>query len=516
MAQYRLNAYDADVWVSDFLGLNQADTGLTPDMRFAAEAENMETPNGVLQPQAACPLMDGSFDGPVETLAAFHRRWYEGQGSKDWYVCASGGKLYQKQAHTGIEWNEIEMPENVDAFQSNTWSWVTYEINPDNSQDTVDVLLMSNGLDGMIMVVPPDRPSTWGDWKEQDWSYLQDMTWMEATTPDWHIITIRTRELKFGVIERYAERVWGGAITGEPDMLMYSAVYDPTDWRLYTPDPDPEDPDQAEGQPEDGSGDILQPSWDGDRFYALRRFGDQLLAFKKNRVWRVLGVNPGEFTFQEQFGGGTEFFNTIAVDNDRVYMESREGLMVYDGATTRPLLQDNVKPIWKTVNRAAMDQMCAVLFRRRYYVAFPTGDSTVNNAMLAYDMSKGTILYYNSLRVESFLPTDDELYATLTDTPGRIAMIRYDSWEEGAASGAATRWVTPWLDFGYKRIQKGGFDLYFIPEVQTEPVTLTFSIQTEKKRKSKSYTVQPLTEEQREAQKEHRGKRLHFGGTGRK
>jgi hypothetical protein len=72
------------------------------------------------------------------------------------------------------------------------------------------------------------------------------------------------------------------------------------------------------------------------------------------------------------------------------------------------------------------------------------------------------------------------------------------------------------MDFGIKSLQKGGFELYMIPEVQNEAVELKISIQTEKKLKTKTYTIQPLTDDQREANKEHRGKRLHFGGTGRK
>ena len=86
----------------------------------------------------------------------------------------------------------------------------------------------------------------------------------------------------------------------------------------------------------------------------------------------------------------------------------------------------------------------------------------------------------------------------------------------GRASGGATEWVSPWMDFGYKSINKGGFDLYIAPEVQTEPVKLIISVQTEKKTKTKEYTVVPLTEAQREADKEHRNKKLHFGGSGRR
>lgn len=504
MAYFSMHAYDADVWVQEFRGLNQADVGLNPDVRYAAEEQNVETPHGILQPQAATRLLDGEFTSRVETLASFHRRWYEGSGSHDWYVCCAGGKLYQKQAHSDIPWAEIELPEGVTAYQNSSWSWVTYEINPENSTDTIDVLLMSNGDDGMIMIVPPDRPRTWGDLLEQTWSYALEMTWLELSSPAWVVRTVDTKGKKFGVIERYKERIWGGAIPGDPDMLMYSAPFDPTDWEAN------------EEIPEDGAGDVIQPSWDGDKFCALKRFGDHLLAFKKNRVWKILGTNPGEYAFQEQFGGGANYFNTIAVDVERVFMCTDNGMSVYDGMSAAPYAREQVEQIWKGVNRSALDQMSAVLYNNRYYLAFPEGTSAVNNAMLVYNLTEGTILYYKDFYIETFMPTDDELYATSSRVPGRILMLKYDSWELGEASGAPCKWISPWMDFGYKRIAKGGFDLYFIPEVQEDEVQIIISMQTEKKLKTKNYLIRPLTETQIERHKEHRGKRLHFGGTGRK
>jgi hypothetical protein len=168
-----------------------------------------------------------------------------------------------------------------------------------------------------------------------------------------------------------------------------------------------------------------------------------------------------------------------------------------------------VEQIWRTINPDALDQMCAALYQNRYYLAFPVGDSPVNNAMLVYNMTEGTILYYSDFQVESFLPTDQALYMTTSSLPGRVLRVLYDSWQLGKAAGKAARWVSPWMDFGYKRIQKGGFDVYFYPEVQNEAVTLRISVQTEKKIKTKLYTVNWTV-------KEHRFKRIHFGGSGRK
>lgn len=507
MAYFSLHAYDADVWIPAFLGLNQADTGMNPDVRFAADCANMETPNGALQPMAAPVLYDGSFASRVETLASFTRRWYQGDGKNEWYVLCAGGKLYQKQAGSSAEWDAVTLPSGITAYECSTWSCVTYEINEQGSDNPIDVLLMSNAQDGMIMLVPPERPTTYGDLEEFTHLTMKAYTHLELHSPKWTIRTVDTQGKKFGVIERYAERIWGGALPEDPDTLMYSRPFDPTDWTAAGPTE----------EPEDGAGDVMQPTWDGDRFHALKAFGNQLIAFKKNRVWRIMGTDPGEYTFKEQFGGGTPYFSTIAADTERILMADRDGMEIYDGLSVAPYRHEIVETLWRTVNRDALDQMCGALFQNRYYLAFPTGDSTVNNALLIYDMDAGTVLSYEGISIEAFMPTEDELFMTTSTLPGKIMTLKYDSWAENvSACCAPARWVTPWIDFGYKRINKGGFDLYFVPEVKDTAVELKISVQTEKKLKTKRYTVNPLTAEQRTAGKEHRGKRLHFGGSGRK
>ena len=72
MAYYTLHAYDADVWIPMFTGLRQAEDTAS-DLRFAAQAENVETPRGVLQPMAAPEILSDEFDAKIGTLARFHR-----------------------------------------------------------------------------------------------------------------------------------------------------------------------------------------------------------------------------------------------------------------------------------------------------------------------------------------------------------------------------------------------------------------------------------------------------------
>lgn len=517
MAYFSLHAYDADVWVPQFRGLNQAEIDLNPDMRFASEAENVETPLGVLQPQAAMDVTNGPVDSlgnspKVETLAVLHRRWFTGSGSKNWYICAAGGKLYYKQEGNSGGWIQIPMPVGIDSFQSNVWSCVAYE--DSSGGTTVDVLLMTNAHDGMIMVTPPDRPFTWAEVESTyTWNSIAAKTWDEVLSPQWSISAVETRtdptdpdepQKKFGVIERFGDRIFGTGVPGNPDSIFYSQLRDPTDWT------------QDNVYPDKSAGQIDQPSWDGDQFYGLGRFGDQLVAIKNNKVWRVYGTSPGTFVFNEQFGGGTEYFNTIAIEGEKLFMAGENGVMVYDGMDTVPYAQEQIKQIWATVNKSALDQMCAAMYNKRYYLAFPTGNSVVNNAMLVIDLTEKTILYYKNTFIESFLPANNILYATSSTLPGRILKVNYDSWALKAACGAPTKWVTPWMDFGYKRIVKGGVDFYFLPEVQENEVAFTISFQTEKKTKTKQYVCYPLSDAEKALGREHRMKRLHFSGTGRR
>ena len=522
MAYYSLHAYDADLWLPSFLGLRQIDETLNGDPRFATEVLNVETPNGVLQPHAGFDLLEGEFEGKVETIAKFYRRWYDGPGSQCWLVCASGGKIYYKQEGKDIPWIEVYRAPGADPFTNNVWSWCAYEQNPASSDHPIDVVVMSNADDGMIVVTPPDRYSNWNDTKEYDWGeiyYPEDgetpeftpgtKTWKDVLAPNWTVSTVSIEDaddndIRFGIIERHAERLWGSGIKDAPDKVMWSAPYDLTDWTLN---------DEI---PEDGAGENNIPTWDGDSVTALKRFGDRLIAFKEHKVWSIYGTNPGEFNFTEQYGGGCPYPNTIAVDVERIYFADSDGLSVYDGMSVQPFQRKLIEPLWRRVNRNAMDQMCAVLYRNKYYLSVPMDGSEINNALIVLNLEENTILFYDDLKIEALLGTYEYIYATSSTVPGRVLLLNYDSWVCGKASGGATRWVSPWIDFGYKSIQKGGFDMYLTPEVQNEPVTLTISIQTEKKKKTKEYKIVPLTDKQREADKEHRNKKLHFGGAGRR
>ncbi len=467
MSLVTLNAHDADLRIPGFGGLLQFGDGINADPRTACDAVNVDTTGGVLQPAGAHEqLVPEIAAGPMETLAFLHRRWYPG-GDRDLLIAAAAGQLYCKTL-AGEAWAMLELPEDWagDSYASSSWSWVTYEINDEEAENPVDALFLSNAQDGMIYVR--------GD----------DLSVHAISTPK-----------KFGVIARYGERIWGGSIPDDPDMLVYSAPFDPTDWTAN------------QDIPADGAGDVMQPSWDGDSFHALRQLGSQLIAFKRNRIWRVMNTDPAEFVFKEQYGGGTQYFNTIAVDGEHIFMLGDEGIMIYDGLQAAYFQKEACRDIFAGMNKTALDQACACMWRGTYYCAFPTGTDTANSIVLMYNTKEQTWLVRNDVSVESFLPTNDDLFFTSSAAPGKIYKWGADAWTSGKAVPGAV-WTGAWQDFNQKTIRKGGFELYLTVEAKAD-CTITFGIETEKRRKDKAVAFKATAGTARQ-------RAVRFGGTGRR
>ena len=493
-----INAYDADVRIPQFLGLKQYGDLMNGNPVYAESAVNMNTKGGTLMPMAEPKKLPGQVSETInnetvyykiETLMKVNRRWPD----DEIIVAAANNRLYVYQDNN---WTPVALPENVgsDGFASNVWSWLDYEYTPaidagegseeEEEIDPHDVILLSNASDGMYMFDSTDN----------------SLTYVE--TP-----------YLFGVIARHAERIWGAAITNYPDKLVYSVPYNPTDWHKPT----------AQEQPEDCGGEIDQPSWDGDSFVALQTFGDQLIAFKRTRVWRIVGTNPGVYEFKEQYGGGSYVAQTIAVDSTRIYMLGRNGAMVYDGQTVEPFGVEYPATVWRNMNTAAIGNARGCLYKDKYYLAIPMKDTIdddqdgdENSAVVTYDLHDGTWLLRRDIRVESWLPCENALYFTTVEDPYYINEYVEDAWEENGATKASQEWVSPWNNLGYPHKNKGPFQFYFIPEVRDKPVDFTITIDTDKKSRSKTVRIHPLLGYEQRMQQEAKTVRIPFAGNGRR
>jgi hypothetical protein len=448
-----MNQYERTITIDQFVGICQDGDGVNLNLKYARDAQNADTQGGSLKPMRGGTALAGTLTSPITTLMHLYRRTHPIIAERDILVAISGGQLYYRLM-TATTWTQVVMSP---AFTNNDFDFVSYEIVEVGFEFPTDILLFTNATDGMF--------------------YFNG----RANT-----VTPITTPYKFGAICRHAERIWGTAVEDKPDVLAYSAPYDPFDWAA-----DPV-------IPEDGGGEILQPSWDGDRFVALRTFGSQLLAFKQSKIWRILGMHPGEYVMREQYGGGTIVENTIAVNNDFVIMLGYEGLMLFDGTTATDFYQPWVKDIMARIVGGTKPYAKATMRGNTYCLALALDSGSDNNAILEYNVRDKSFNLRYGVYCESFVTIENTLYYTSSAAPGAVLTL-------GTGDVLPVEWTTGWQDMGAKNITKSGFVVYFAMD-NAAPVTVIIGIETEKRVKTKTYAMPA----------DGRMKRLRLSNTGRR
>jgi hypothetical protein len=445
-------AYETSVTIGPFRGIMQESDGEGMSLSYAAEAENCDVSGGGLKPLRGGRQLFDTLPDAIGTLMRLYRRYYGEDDEKEVLVAAAGNRLYTKTAGSD-KWAPVA---NI-TLQNDDMDWVTYEVNRDGDESPVDVLLMTNADDGMICL--------YGD--------------------DLHAALIHT-PYKFGILARHAERIWGGAVPEHPDTLVYSAPFDPFNWAAN------------EEIPEDGGGEILQPSWDGDSFVALKPFGSQLLAIKRNRVWRIVGTDPGSYYMKEQFGTGTASENSIAVNADLVYMLGPHGLLRYDGTITEDFYQSAIQRIWQRVNLAYLQNTCGAVYKNRLYMAVPIDGSYVNNAIIEYDLRGKAFMLRTGVSVRAFLVTSNGLYYTSAENPYAVFVL-------GEGDSLPLYWASGYQDLGAKDVVKSSYVAYLAVEAEQD-IAAKVTLSTEKRVKTKEVTIPGSG----------KVKRIRLSGTGRR
>lgn len=491
------NQYETVLTITEFKGLYQG-AEMNTGMSYAKHGANFDTTGGGLKSMSdGCLHVPAALDAPIATLMLLYRRFLDEKSvfpdSNAIFIAVSGGKIYarpiDRAASERAQWRQLDGGASGGqtipiAVTNGVFDYVTYQVSEYYVKDghrvspktagcaaveaanPIDVLIMTNADDGMYIV--------YGD--------TLDIVPFEVRPAG------AAQAMKFGIITRHAERIWGGGIPGDPDKLMFSATLNPLDW------------EQNADYPEDGAGDIQQPSWDGDSFVALRTYGSYLLALKRNRIWRVSGTNPGEYYWKEQFGGGTIVENTVVVYNDYMYLLSYDGIMVYDGTSVQRYRQQYVRDFIDGINWAYVHRAVAAMRGAVYCLAVPTGESKINNAILEYNTQERSFNIREGVYVDSFLQYEDELYftdgrASSSGASGAVYHFR------GGTKMLPMEYITAYQDLGYKGVTKSGFELYLTADTQ---IPVTAAIRTEKKYKEKTVWLEA-----------NKAKRMRLNATGR-
>jgi hypothetical protein len=550
-----MHAYDADIFIPEFKGLRQYGDPVDGDLRYSPDCHDAETIGGVLQPAAeqlgfsltynGNPVFYGVVDPtpppdyspgnagrsrlctmmsavvthldptPMTANAVTIKEDGEdpitiiggvAQGKKYWlYIFAIDNELYTASLEKPIReyvtdafaWGEIAVGKFSGTFSRSRWSWCTYEMNfpeitppPYRPRGRTNILVLSNPEDGLY--------------------YCYN---------DYNLVKVTSAPCNFRFIARYAERIWGCGTGEGKDSIFYSRPYSADNWSM------------DEDIPEDGGGYFRNATFDDDAILGIQTLGDTLIAFSKERAWRISGTDPSNFIIQEQYGNGTKYPETIETMGDIILMLGDHGMMAYDGNIVQPFQQEATWELLKNITKnpkVAEQRPVAIRSKEWYIIAldnelitnYPdTGKYQYNKyRLIVYNRNDGTVNQTEIPEIMDFCMEDGEAYAASTDQYGHVKILplQFDSWALGRPSYKDVHWSTPWIMMNRKDIRKGGFDIYIQPEIQakygeTRAVKFTVSIQTEKKTKTKVYNAYPAFNG-----KEEKTKRIHISNTGRR
>ena len=452
------DAYSGSFQIPSPKGVYQAEGDTNVNAEYAYRAENMRTERGLLASAYGTSRAFPSVGVPVETLTRFHRRTRP--DDPEVFVACGGGSIYTYTM--GSEgWVE-----RGSGFIASRWSCVTYEAVEDGQ--TVDILIMSNPNDGMAVIFGSDLR-------------------VERKT-----LTIGNdyAAVKFAVLSRHAERIWGTGAPGYPDSIFYSKPYDPLDWTA------------VEDTPEMGGGMIQQPTWDGDEFIALEPFGGYLLAVKRNTLFEIRGTDPSSFTITQAYGtDGPVQGSTVCVDRLRMFYLSQSGLGMYDGASLQLLAKDALYETMRMRMEGRQENATACVCNHVLYLALCVKEHEndvlmENNAVVEFDIERGTFMIRKGVRVKDFYALSGVVYFTQADSPYEI--LRYNDPSSGSYMGKpmACLWETPWLDLSKAHVKRD-FVLRFTAEADEPGLPLELTIITDRREKKKTILLRKGREDYR-------------------
>ena len=254
-------------------------------------------------------------------------------------------------------------------------------------------------------------------------------------------------DIAVNFVELYYARLFAAGDAAHPSRLYYSQA--PGDTRTI------ESWTVAE-ESENVSGGFVEVGTDSDPITGLFALSNQLLIFKRDSLYRLLGDRPGNFRIQPVNGTMQQPVHTACVRaGDVLYFLTEGGMYYFDGQSVQKKADaDKVQSLLKNANLTA----CMACARGdNLYLSFHEGsDEGANDAILIYDLVRGTYMVRRGFTARGLYSAGGTLY--LLDGEGRVCRFEEGETYDGARIDAY--WKTPMTDLDSKAVNKRLEELY--------------------------------------------------------
>ncbi len=248
------------------------------------------------------------------------------------------------------------------------------------------------------------------------------------------------------LLELYFNRLFAAGDALHPSRLYWSCA--PGDGRTV------EDWSSAP-ESENVGGGFVEVGADSDPITGLFALSNQLVVFKRDSLYRLLGDRPGNFRITPVNAAMDSCVHTACVRyGDVLYFLTRAGLYLFDGQSVKRMSDaDKARAFLKN---ADVTRCVSAASADKLYFSVREGGSNGNNAVLVYDLSRGVYMVRRGFAAVDFAAVGGRLY--LLDGNGFVC--RFGEGESYAGEPIDAHWYTPETDLGDKTSVKRLRELY--------------------------------------------------------
>ena len=198
----------------------------------------------------------------------------------------------------------------------------------------------------------------------------------------------------------------------------------------------------ADESSENVSGGHVEVGTDSDPITGLFAMSNQLLIFKKDKLYRLLGDRPGNYRIVPVEAHLAQPIHTACVlYGDRLFFLTDQGLYFYDGQPVRRTAHGaDLLPLLSRVDFSAVTS--AACGDSLYFAVKEHSTSTHNDLLIEYDVLRDCFLLRRGFETVDLMSCHGTLY--ILTGRGEVAILNEGTTYGGDAISAY--WETPWLD----------------------------------------------------------------------
>ena len=240
-------------------------------------------------------------------------------------------------------------------------------------------------------------------------------------------------------ITYHRERTWLAPDDTDLNTVYYSNAFDPEDWTTA-------------GE----TGTITIESFDGDNIAGIYNIFDDVIVFKQNTIWRIVGDTPDDYAVEQVYGvqGLTEI-KGVCQDGGYCFFTGEDGIYQYDGTNAYPILTDEIKDIYK-----GMTQAICLLVNNKLYVLDRRTVPSYTGKSIIYDVRTKKIEVISMQEIYDAVSTEAGYNIRIYYTDGEYVYYLFYTKLTFADTDIDAYWYTPETDFGLPNATKTLTNIY--------------------------------------------------------